>query len=258
MYHKGICQLSVAPVRTHPADAAEMSTQLLFGDTFEVIEVSSDEKWLKICIDFDKYEGWIDTKQGIPSSDFIESEAYVLTDYFSSLVLPNGPQNIVLGSVLHFSNPALIEEINELEKNKSIKKMQEKKAWSYMEDTAFKYLNAPYLWGGKTPFGIDCSGLTQQVFKIGGYALKRDAWQQAEQGQVVEDLDLLKAGDLAFFHNDKGKIVHVGMMLSTGDILHASGKVRIDRLDEKGIFNDELKAHSHQLAFVKRILSNNF
>jgi len=116
------------------------------------------------------------------------------------------------------------------------------------------YLNSPYLWGGKSPFGIDCSGLTQIVYKMCGYQLRRDANQQAEQGETISFLEECKPGDLAFFDNEDGKIIHVGIITHGNNIIHASGKVRLDKLDHQGIFNGETKKYSHNLRLLKRIV----
>jgi cell wall-associated NlpC family hydrolase len=121
-----------------------------------------------------------------------------------------------------------------------------------MIEHSMQYLNTPYLWGGRSPFGIDCSGFTQIVFKLCDMKLNRDAYQQATQGTPVESIEKAKEKDLAFFKNDEGRIVHTGIILSGNKIIHASGKVHIDTIDEKGIFNGETKQHSHQLAAIRR------
>jgi cell wall-associated NlpC family hydrolase len=120
--------------------------------------------------------------------------------------------------------------------------------------TAYQYLNSPYLWGGKTPFGIDCSGFTQMVYKLNGYKLLRDASQQSTQGEVLSFIEESEPGDLAFFDNEEGKIIHVGIMLENNYIIHASGKVRIDRLDHLGIYNAEINRHTHRLRVIKKII----
>ena len=120
--------------------------------------------------------------------------------------------------------------------------------------TAFLYMNAPYLWGGKTPLGIDCSGFTQMVYRINGYKLLRDASQQAAQGEALSFIEESEPGDLAFFDDEEGKIVHVGIILKENYIIHAHGKVRIDRLDHSGIYNVEKRKHTHKLRVIKKIV----
>ncbi|MGO1585244.1 MAG: C40 family peptidase, partial [Mesonia sp.] len=121
-------------------------------------------------------------------------------------------------------------------------------------ETAFLYLHAPYLWGGKTPFGIDCSGLTQMVYKLNGYSLLRDASQQARQGEALSFIEESEPGDLAFFDNQEGEIIHVGIIMRDNYVIHAHGKVRIDRLDHSGIFNVDTKQYSHNLRVIKKII----
>jgi cell wall-associated NlpC family hydrolase len=116
------------------------------------------------------------------------------------------------------------------------------------------YLNAPYLWGGKTPFGIDCSGFTQMVYKLNGYHLKRDASQQATEGEPLSFIEESEPGDLAFFDNEEGKIIHVGIIMDNNYIIHSSGKVRIDRLDHLGIYNAETNRHTHKLRVIKKMI----
>ena len=125
---------------------------------------------------------------------------------------------------------------------------------SELINTALLYLNAPYLWGGKTPFGIDCSGLTQMVYKINGYFLKRNAAEQATQGEALSFIEESEPGDLAFFDNDDGVIDHVGLIMKNNYIIHAHGQVRIDRLDHSGIFNTKEKRYTHKLRVIKKII----
>ena len=120
-------------------------------------------------------------------------------------------------------------------------------------ENALMYLNAPYLWGGRSPLGIDCSGFTQMVYRLQGINLPRDAYQQAEVGTTLSFIEESDPGDLAFFDNNEGKITHVGIILEENHIIHASGKVRIDRIDQQGIFNTEIGTHTHKLRLIKSI-----
>src|SRR5699024_3150023 len=131
--------------------------------------------------------------------------------------------------------------------------LNQRREYDFIKVIAFRYINSPYMWGGKSPFGIDCSGFTQQVFKIGGYRLQRDSKKQADQGEKVEDLNQARPGDLLFFSNPEGRINHVGILLEGNEIIHASGQVRVDKVDEKGIFNENA-VYTHQLATIRRIL----
>ncbi len=125
---------------------------------------------------------------------------------------------------------------------------------SQIINTALLYLNAPFLWGGKTPFGIDCSGLAQMVYAINGHFLLRDSHQQATQGEALSFIEESEAGDLAFFDDNEGNINHVGIIMPDNYIIHVYGKVRIDRIDHSGIFNIDLKKHTHKLRVIKKII----
>ncbi len=253
----GICPLSIVPVRADASDASEMVTQLLFGDLYAVLE--SRKKWLRIKMSFDGYEGWIDAKQAFEISkseaeklEQLEPSVLLDTVQMISLGTSAQPQLIVQGSCFyHFANGHFVFNQTEVEcKGEVVFGKTEKQN---LLDLAFSYLNAPYLWGGRTPFGIDCSGFSQMVYKLGGYKLPRDAKDQAELGEALSFIEEAEPGDLAFFDNEEGKIVHVGILLANNYIIHASGKVRIDRLDQHGIYNNEARTHTHRLRVIKKI-----
>ena len=251
----GICNLAIVPVRAEPSDRSEIVTQLLFGEHIEILE--RQNQWARIKIQFDDYEGWVDSKQYqvISEANYkqLSNESIILNadliDYISApenLLLP-----IPLGASLSFLNNS---EINTSSFEFEGTKTSGVKPKSALINTAFMYLNAPYLWGGKTPFGIDCSGFTQMVYKLNGYKIHRDASQQALDGESLSFIEESEAGDLAFFDNDEGNIIHVGIIMDNNYIIHASGKVRIDRLDHLGIYNPELNKHTHKLRVIKKII----
>ncbi|HEY9008871.1 C40 family peptidase [Ohtaekwangia sp.] len=256
----GVCRLSVLSVRTEPSDKAEQATQLLFGDHYEVIDRSKDNKWLRIRIYFDQYEGWIDALQHhAVSKDYIEylekSELKITTDLTSSLLYNKSPLAILMGSMIPISSSELFKMEEQFAFNGESKNVGQKREFEFLRNVAVKYINAPYQWGGKSPFGIDCSGFTQMVFKICGYKLLRDSSQQANQGKSVKEFSQAKPGDLAFFKNAEDKVTHVGILLAEEKIIHASGRVRIDHLTAEGIVNGETKNLSHTLSHVRRILA---
>jgi hypothetical protein len=251
----GICNLSIIPLRIEPSDRSEIVSQILFGEHFIIIE--KNKQWSKVKLHFDNYEGWIDTKQyQIISSenyDLLCEEAIILNaDLVEYITIPdNSLIPITLGASLAFLNHP---DVNTQNYGFEGLKISGVKGKSNLVATAYLYLNSPYLWGGKTPFGIDCSGFTQMVYKLNGYSLLRDASQQATQGEVLSFIEESEPGDLAFFDNEEGKIIHVGIMLENNYIIHASGKVRIDRLDHLGIYNAEQNRHTHRLRVIKKII----
>ncbi len=251
----GICNLSIIPLRIEPSDRSEIVSQVLFGEHFEVLEQS--KQWARIKLQYDNYEGWVDSKQfqNITKTQFenLSEEPIVLnSDLIEYINTPNNSlMPIPLGASLSFLNH---KDINIDNFDFEGTKITGVKPKSNLINTSFMYLNAPYLWGGKTPFGIDCSGFTQMVYKLNGYHLLRDASQQALQGEALSFIEESEPGDLAFFDNDEGKIIHVGIIMDDNYIIHASGKVRIDRLDHLGIYNADTNRHTHKLRVIKKII----
>lgn len=257
----GICRLSIIAVRKDASDTSEQVTQLLFGEHYEVLEWSKDKKWLHIRMQFDQYTGWMDARQyqSISKEYFQyinDAEFKITTDVTSTMLYNKSPHTILMGSIIPISSTELFRMEEQFAFNGEAKNLGQKREFDFVRAVAGKYLNAPYLWGGKSPFGIDCSGFTQMVFKICGYKLLRDAKQQATQGRVVNDFAEAKPGDVAFFQNDQGKITHTGILIAPDRIIHASGKVRIDQLDAKGIIHSDSKAYTHRFAHLRRILAD--
>ncbi|WP_452221982.1 C40 family peptidase [Lacinutrix salivirga] len=246
----GICNLSIVSLRFEPTDSCELVSQVLYGEHFKILEVR--KSWSRIRLAFDNYEGWIDNKQYVEISEeeynTLQSQKIKLSTDLIEFVQDKDNQlyPISLGSSLS----ALSILSHSFDGNFSTEKNKK----SNLINTAFLYLNAPYLWGGKTPFGIDCSGFTQMVYKLNGYTILRDASQQATQGEALSFIEESEPGDLAFFDNSEGNIVHVGIIMEDNYIIHAHGKVRIDRLDHTGIYNAERRMHTHKLRVIKKII----
>ena len=246
----GFCHLSIVPLRKNPSDTSEMISQLLFGDIFEVIEKST-KNWIFIRTAYDNYEGYIDPKQQveISSEDFIKFQKNIFVNQdIIKITCTLGQQTIP--PACSFTGKEMMINDMLFKANDDLKEVSKPHAEEILK-LAMSYLNAPYLWGGKTPFGIDCSGFTQMVYKMAGIKLFRDASQQATQGEVLTFLEEAKIGDLAFFDNEEANIIHVGIIVSPNEIIHASGRVRIDTLDHQGIFNKDIGEYTHQLRLVK-------
>ena len=238
-----------------------MVTQILFGEHYKIIEERS--KWVKIRMAYDKYECWIDRKQSFEVSaevyDGVEKQGAKMVSTELVAICKNNLTNeftpILMGSALphldgnrggwgDFSFTFDGQKANSSAKPNKASILQH----------AFMYINAPYLWGGRGPFGIDCSGFSQMVYELAGKKLPRDAYQQAEIGQTLSFVEEAEDGDLAFFDNEEGHIIHVGILLNENEIIHASGKVRIDKIDHQGIFNVDTGKYSHKLRLIKKIL----
>lgn len=251
----GICNLAIVPLRLEPSDRSEMTSQVLFGEHFKILE--QQQKWSRIELAYDNYTGWIDNKQFKSISEVFYSHLQAVpivlnADLIEYITTPdNQLMPISIGASLSFLNHAGINSENYTFEGLKTTGTTNK---NNLLRTAFMYLNAPYLWGGKTPFGIDCSGFTQMVYKLNGYKLLRDASQQATQGEALSFIEESEPGDLAFFDNEEGAIIHVGIIMENNYIIHGHGKVRIDRLDHLGIYNVDTNRHTHKLRVIKKII----
>ena len=237
-------------MRNESSHQSELVSQLLYGDCFKIN--SKIKGWLEIVSLADQYTGWIDHKQiQLISKDKAEEFSFKKNAYSTNLVDYIETSDNKLTSLILGSNISGARYLGHEFKGKST---EGKKSKSDLLKTASLYLNSPYLWGGKTPMGIDCSGLTQMIYRINGHAIPRDASEQVKWGETLSFIDESEAGDLAFFDNQDGKIIHVGLLLQNNHIIHSHGEVRIDRIDQTGIYNVETKRHSHKLRIIKKIM----
>ncbi len=237
-------------MRAEPSDPSELVNQVLYGELFKVLE--QRKNWSRIKLLHDKYEGWIDNKQYIEITEdsyaFAKEKKNPLALDLVQFITTehNELMPIVLGSSL--GNIDLLH--HSFDGNAQVALVSKSK----LIETSLLYLKSPYLWGGRTTFGIDCSGFTQMVYRLNGIALKRDASQQATQGEALSFIEESEPGDLAFFDNAEGVITHVGIIMEDNYIIHAHGEVRVDRLDHSGIYNVYKRSHTHKLRVIKKIV----
>jgi cell wall-associated NlpC family hydrolase len=249
-----ICENVFVPLRSGPAHKSEMLSQILFGEKYIIKEESGS--WTKIESLFDNYTGWIDMDHLQHSVDKDDNTGHVLNK--ALLCFKKDKSKLVLEAGCEIYNPDF--KNNTFLVGDDVYNTRAEFNQSYistkdsLSDTAMKFLNSPYIWGGRISSGIDCSGLTQLVYKIHGIALPRDSRKQAEKGEIISFIDSTKPGDLVFFDNENGRISHVGMIISRGLIIHASGRVRIDTIDHQGIFKQEIGRYSHRLRTIRRII----
>ncbi len=266
----GVSTQSLISLRSEPDHRSEMVSQILFGELFRII--FSEKTWIRVRLTYDNYEGWIEQKQAtlLDEGEFLRllnADTPVSNDLVQLISLES--RKTVMPIVLGSSLPGIMENkfvINHenffFEGGISDSKVFEDalqhsdrhKVRQSIVDDAMLYHNAPYLWGGRSPFGIDCSGFTQMVYKLKKIRLMRDASQQANHGEPLSFITESEPGDLVFFDNEEGVISHVGMMIDKQRIIHASGSVRIDKIDHEGIYNEAENRYTHKLRIIKRMV----
>ncbi len=245
--------LSQIPIRKTPDERAEMTSQLLYGEAFQVLH--REPKWFFIRSLFDGYEGWIGTLQPGPTA-FFSDEPPPLASHFVISQLANIQDDNGNMFRLSFGSEIRTNQYfasNDIQVNPFTQSLTAGEKTALVIHYAQRFLYTPYLWGGRTSMGFDCSGFIQIIHKAAGIALARDAWQQAEAGHTIDFLEEAKGGDLLFFDNEENRITHVGILTENKTVIHASGFVRYDNIDHYGIFNEELKKYTHKLRIIKRL-----
>ena len=257
----GIREYAYLPLRAGMSHRSEMVSQVLFGEVFEIVARHSD--WTKIRLLHDNYSGWIETVTVSPYFGESLDASYVMNRY----VVCDSPTMLIKNEKLQMFIPkgALFPESAFADRSFNIgannyyilSDLSERSGMdlrSRIIADAENLIETPYLWGGRSQWGIDCSGFVQLVYRMSGLLMPRDASEQVKEGKTMSFVMEARPGDLAFFDNDEGNIVHVGIMYSPTEIIHASKKVRIDRIDHNGIYNDELKKYTHKLRTMKNVI----
>lgn len=246
-----VCMVPVCPVRSEPSHRSEQTSQLLFGEVCELLERAED--FVRIRILYDNYEGWCQLAQLEEAVfELAEKNNRLAGEWINKINVHGEDMYVPFGSSLGVSDDEkdYFKKHDLMFEGTFIDPARNANNISLVKRYAFTFLNTPYLWGGRSVFGIDCSGFTQLVFKCINIPLLRDAYQQATQGKTIDSLEEAKCGDAAFFDNDAGKITHVGILLDSKTIIHASGKVRVDDMNDFGIINRHKRTHN--LKMIKR------
>jgi gamma-D-glutamyl-L-lysine dipeptidyl-peptidase len=261
MTQSGTVHLSAIPMRAEASDASEMVNQILFGETFSLLE--QHEKWSKVRLHHDGYEGWICNKQWFEIQEDSLKSCLICQNQGAKIKTDVGVQPIPTGARIwnYKKGKGGCKNARYSIKSAELVPLNSKTKTKKLIQTALVFLRAPYLWGGRTIAGIDCSGLVQVVYSVHGCQLPRDASQQASLGLDIP-LELASTGDLAFFSNQDGRITHVGIIesplkKSKKRIIHASGFVRRDYLDQNGIYLEDKKEgreYSHHLHSIRRVI----
>ena len=246
-----ICHLAICPLRAEATDESEIVSQLVFGDYVTIL--SDGKPWIRVKNHADGYEGWMDFKQlkFIDSPDFQKGTEVKHPAVGNGQLILNGPFGILtifLGATLPFYDGkqcVIGNDVYTLESNLFKAKIED------IPLLCNSYLNAPYLWGGKSLFGIDCSGLTQNIFKAIGKQVPRDASQQVHIGLDI-DWEDRQINDVVFYTTASSKVTHVGILKSKNEIIHAHGRVRIDSCSQKDIYNAEQDTYTHKFHSIKR------
>ncbi|MGF1586337.1 MAG: NlpC/P60 family protein [Bacteroidales bacterium] len=257
-----ISALPVIPLRSEPSEKAEMINQLLFGEY--VIIHEKQQSWSYVEFGHDNYKGWLSTMMlhhidSDMASELIQHKPRIPGNIFLPVV-NNQNKNVFYipagSSLYHYKPASNVFRLADLVFTCHSEPVfyPEDKIRDNISMAAIKFLNIPYLWGGKNPFGIDCSGLVQVIMKLFGKNLPRDARQQVTVGRTVNFISEARPGDLAFFDNEEGQIIHTGIITDHQQIVHASGSVKLDKIDHQGIYSSTLKQYTHRLRVIKNVL----
>lgn len=255
----GVCRLSVVSVRKDAQVLSAQLSQLLFGDHYAVIGVSPDKQWVQIRIHFDQVEGWIPLHHHhVIASDYFDqintADFKITTDICSTILYKKTPLSILIGSIVPISQSELFKMEEQFAFNGESKSVGQKREFEFFRLIALKYLNAPEMAGGKTPFGIDGLGLVQIVHRICGYTLSHSFESLQRHGKKVEELST-KPGDIVFLSMLNQSVKSVGLLMEDGKILHVDGRVKLDACSDRNVIDSETKQPTHFIESFRRYLN---
>lgn len=233
------CNVALSPVRLENSEVSPQISQILYGEKVEILKI--EEGFAKINW-LQNEEGWVDKRhlKEILDAEIILKSSIITTDNIAYYHVPEGKTLLSIGSEIQSTELPNLKEKN----GEAIAK------------TALEFLNVPHLTGGRSFFGVDAAGFVQLIFKVHGISLPRNLEEMSKMGNPLFFVGESKAGDLAFFGDASGQIVHVGVMINNFEIIHADEKVRLDSLDSSGIYNKDLKKHTFLLRVINRILQD--
>jgi gamma-D-glutamyl-L-lysine dipeptidyl-peptidase len=254
-----VVSVPAAPLRRMDDHRSEMTSQLLFGETMRILKRRRKGRhtWFKVRGMHDGYEGWLTGTliQETEKPAEQENAGFVTADLLNLVTIDGQKMHVPVGSSLPSFNGGIGWLGNREYEYTGIYYKTGEQSFSpeWLKQLTLSWINAPYCWGGRTPLGVDCSGFVQVIYKLMGVSLPRDAWQQAQEGKPVRRFKDAQPGDLAFF-NERDEIVHVGILLGDEEVIHASGKVRMDGITKKGIIHSETKKRTLRLRAVRRVI----
>lgn len=260
MYY-GICLQNYIPMRAEPSERSEMVSQVLYGELFLIIETNKAARFTKIRLLYDDYEGWIDEKTAIILENdtyqrIIELTEHPLNELYSKIYINDGSERTLgAGCSLWVKKKSIIYPEDVLSVDNGINSEQieiREKIQKY----SIRWIDIPYLWGGRSVFGADCSGFVQNIYKQVGIKLPRNSGEQSQKGNIVNFLSEARPGDLAFFDNEEGEITHTGIIMEDGKIIHSSGMIKIDLIDHQGIFSEYTARYTHKLRLIKNVIND--
>ncbi|UZD23729.1 NlpC/P60 family protein [Algoriphagus halophytocola] len=262
---KAIVTISVANIRSNPRHSAELATQALMGTPLNVLK--QEDSWYLVQTP-DGYLSWVD-RAGIQlmtpkeQETWLQDEKVVYTQLYGHVwVSPEQKEmvsDVVAGDILTFEGELHnYVEVSLPDGRLGYIPSREILPWEdwiasrstspeKLITTAKQMMGVPYLWGGTSIKGVDCSGFTKTIYYLNGQIIPRDASQQIHEGELVDEnknWENLQVGDLLFFGvkgtaEQKERVVHVGMWIGNGEFIHSRGRVRISSFDPENANYDE-------------------